>query len=113
YNENIKRNLFNFIKVLKNKKIVFSKKDFDKFDLSKLTKNDFVYCDPPYLITVGTYNDGRRGFTGWNLEQEQKLLDILYNLDKRKIKFALSNVLTHKDKKNVLLHDWIKKNNYK
>jgi len=112
YNENIKKNLINFINVLQNKKIVFSKKDFDKFDLSKLTKDDFVYCDPPYLITVGTYNDGKRGFTGWNLEQEQKLLDILDNLNKRKIKFALSNVLAHKDKTNNLLKNWVKINNY-
>jgi len=71
-----------------------------------------VYCDPPYLITVGTYNDGKRGFTGWNLEQEQKLLDILDNLNKRKIKFALSNVLAHKDKTNNLLKNWVKINNY-
>jgi len=113
YNENIKKNLLLFIKVLQSKKITFSKKNFDKFDFSKLTRNDFVYCDPPYLITVGTYNDGKRGFTGWNLKQEQKLLDILDNLDKRKIKFALSNVLTHKHKTNNLLKDWINKNNYK
>jgi len=113
YNENIKNNLLKFIKVLQNKKIVLSKKDFDKFDLSKLTRDDFVYCDPPYLITVGTYNDGKRGFTGWDFEQEQKLLSILSNLDKQKIKFALSNVLTHKDKTNIILQDWIKINNYK
>lgn len=113
YNANIKKNLINFIDVLNSKKIIFTKVDFDKFDFSALGKNDFVYCDPPYLITVGTYNDGKRGFTGWNNEQEQKLLSILDNLDKRKIRFALSNVLTHKDKKNNLLDAWVKNNGYK
>ncbi len=113
YNANIKKNLIDFINALNSKKIIFTKVDFDKFDFSVLGKDDFVYCDPPYLITIGTYNDGKRGFTGWNNEQEQKLLSILDSLDKRKIKFALSNVLTHKEKKNDLLNAWIKNNGYK
>lgn len=113
YNANIRKNLIDFIDTLNSKRIIFTKGDFDKFDFSALGKDDFVYCDPPYLITVGTYNDGKRGFTGWNSDQEQKLLSILDNLDKRKIKFALSNVLTHKDKKNDLLNAWIKNNGYK
>lgn len=113
YNANIKKNLIDFINALNSKKVIFTKVDFDKFDFSKLGKDDFVYCDPPYLITVGTYNDGKRGFTGWNNEQEQKLLSILDSLDKRKIKFALSNLLTHKDKKNDLLNIWVKENGYK
>ena len=112
YNDNIKKNLISFLDALNDKNVILSKAEFDKFDFSSLTKQDFVYCDPPYLITVGTYNDGRRGFTGWSEEQEQKLLSILDGLDKRKIKFALSNVLTHKDRKNTLLSGWIKSNNY-
>ena len=94
------------------KNIIFTKLDFDKFDFSQLGRNDFVYCDPPYLITVGTYNDGKRGFTGWSSEQEQKLLSVLDSLNDQKIKFALSNVLTHKGNRNDLLNDWIKNNNY-
>lgn len=112
YNANIKKNLIYFLNALHNKNIIFTKLDFDKFDFSQLGKNDFVYCDPPYLITVGTYNDGKRGFTGWSSEQEQKLLSILDSLNDREIKFALSNVLTHKGKENNLLNDWIKNNHY-
>lgn len=112
YNANIKKNLIDFIRALHSKNIIFTKLDFDKFDFSQLGRNDFVYCDPPYLITVGTYNDGKRGFTGWSSEQEQKLLSVLDSLNDQKIKFALSNVLTHKGNRNDLLNDWIKNNKY-
>jgi len=112
YNEIIRKNLIAFINSLQQKNITFMKKDFDKVNLSKLTDKDFVYCDPPYLITVGTYNDGKRGFNGWNLEQERKLLDLLDRLNKNNIKFALSNVLKHKNKTNHLLKNWIKSNKY-
>ncbi|MDR2943155.1 MAG: DNA adenine methylase [Treponema sp.] len=74
YNDNIKKNLIAFINRLQQKNIVFMKENFDKINFSELTAKDFVYCDPPYLITVGTYNDGRRGFNGWNIEQEKNFL---------------------------------------
>lgn len=112
YNANIKKNLIDFMKALHSKNIIFTKLDFDKFDFSQLGRNDFVYCNPPYLITVGTYNDGKRGFTGWSGEQEQKLLSVLDSLNDQKIKFALSNVLTHKDRRNDLLNNWVKNNHY-
>ena len=112
YNASIKENLIDFMNALHSKNIFFTKLDFDKFDFSQLGKNDFVYCDPPYLIAVGTYNDGKRGFTGWSGDQEQKLLSILDKLNDRKIKFALSNVLTHKGRRNDLLNNWVKNNHY-
>lgn len=112
FNEHMKKNLLNFLDGLNSKKVVFSSKNFDDFDFSKLTQNDFVYADPPYLITTGTYNDGKRGFTGWNENSEKKLLQILENLSERKISFALSNVLEHKGKENIILKNWAFENNY-
>ncbi|MBQ9254174.1 MAG: Dam family site-specific DNA-(adenine-N6)-methyltransferase [Bacteroidales bacterium] len=112
YNTRMKNNLINFLDNLHNKSVFFSCNNFDKFDFNFLSEDDFVYCDPPYLITTGTYNDGKRGFTGWNKEQEYKLLELLDFLDSKKVKFALSNVLTHKGKENTILKHWIEKNNY-
>lgn len=112
YNESIKKNLIRFLGALHSKNIEFFKQDFDKFDFSKLSSDDFVYCDPPYLITVGSYNDGKRGFTGWDDKQEEKLLATLGRLHKSHIRFALSNVLKHKGIDNCLLADWIKENNF-
>ena len=112
YNESIKSNLIRFINALQQKNIVISKQNFDIFDYSKLDANDFIYCDPPYLITTGTYNDGKRGFTGWNETLERKLLDILDALNKKGVRFALSNVTHHKGAANIILLEWAKKGRY-
>lgn len=112
FNDTMKSNLVHFIRKIQNTRTEFTCFDFDKFDLSFLTSTDFVYCDPPYLITTGTYNDGKRGFTGWNEAEEHKLLQILDNLQKRNIKFALSNVLEHKGKENEILQNWVHKNDF-
>lgn len=112
FNEHMKNNLLTFLKELNSKNSEFSAKNFDEFDFSGLSCNDFVYCDPPYLITTGTYNDGRRGFTGWSENQERKLLQILDNLNSNLVSFALSNVLEHKGKENLILKNWIEENNY-
>ena len=92
FNEHMKNNLLDFLNALNKNSVDFTSFNFDKFDFSGLSLNDFVYADPPYLITTGTYNDGKRGFTGWNEIEERKLLCILDTLDKRNICFALSNV---------------------
>lgn len=112
FNVRMKNNLIIFLKELKSKSVDFQSSNFDELDLSKLGENDFVYADPPYLITTGTYNDGKRGFTGWNEESEKKLLDLLDSLTKRNIKFALSNVIEHKGKTNDILKNWIEQNHY-
>ena len=70
---------------------------------------DFVYVDPPYLITTGSYNDGKRGFEGWGEKDDEDLLKILDELNDRGVKFALSNVLEHKGIKNDTLIEWSKK----
>lgn len=112
YNPNMRNNLIRFINALKKKNVEFTSLDFDHFDFSLLKSGDFVYADPPYLITTGTYNDGKRGFTGWSEMMEHKLLEILKELDIRNISFGLSNVLIHKGKINNTLLLWIEKNGY-
>jgi len=114
FNSTMKLNLEHFIIRLKETEIEFTNLCFENFDFSFLTESDFVYCDPPYLITTGTYNDGKRGFKGWTEKEENALLKTLDNLDKANMKFALSNVLEHKGKSNDILKNWIKNNhNYK
>lgn len=112
YNDSIEENLISFQKQLQKSVITFSSKNFDLVDLSNLQEDDFVYCDPPYLITTGSYNDGKRGFTGWTNHEEFTLLELLTSLSKRGMKFALSNVLTHKERTNVILQNWINANHY-
>ena len=99
WNENMKNNLIKFHQRIKEKDIVFLNKDFRQLKVDKLGNDDFVYCDPPYLITCATYNEK----DGWNQECEEDLLKLLDELDTKKIKFALSNVLYSKGKTNDLL----------
>lgn len=114
FNITMKGNLERFILRLKEKTIQFSSVSFEDFDFSFLSKKDFVYCDPPYLITTGSYNDGKRGFKGWTRKEEVLLYKTLDMLNNKDIKFALSNVISHKGKSNDLLKEWLMKNpNYK
>lgn len=109
YNSNIEKNLRMFCKALNEKKVEFLNEDFLSVDLSYLGENDLVYCDPPYLISTGSYNDGKRGFKDWSETEEQQLLDLLDRLNEQNVKFALSNVLYHKGLSNELLIEWSKK----
>jgi len=110
FNNTMKLNLERFIIQLKNKNVEFSNVSFEKYDFSELSENDLVYCDPPYLITTGSYNDGKRGFKGWTEKEEFDLLNILEKLNSNNINVALSNVIEHKGKKNDILINWLQKN---
>lgn len=109
YNNNIEKNLRMFCAALKEKNVQLLNQDFLSVDLSQLGENDLVYCDPPYLISTGSYNDGKRGFKDWTETEEKQLLDLLDHLNDQNVKFALSNVLYHKGMSNELLIEWSKK----
>lgn len=111
YNESIKKNLIKFCESLQSKNFIFSACDFRQFDFSCLKPNDVVYCDPPYLITTGSYNDGKRGFNDWGANEEKALLTLLDELNEKGIIFVLSNVFTHKGNNNNLLIEWSEKYN--
>lgn len=107
FNANLRKNLIAFVNKLHEKNIYFSSYDFAQVDLSTLTKDDLVYCDPPYLIACATYNEQ----DGWNETKEQELFNLLDELDERGVKFALSNVLENKGKSNDTLKEWATKYN--
>lgn len=112
FTKNMKNRLIQCIDILHEKNIIFYNKDFMDFNLKCLTENSLVYCDPPYLITTGSYNDGNRGFKNWTKKEEKDLLKLLSRLNKNNIKFALSNVTIHDGKRNEILIDWIEENDY-
>lgn len=106
YNKNVVKALNCYFDFIENNEINFTSLDFsDFFNKNIFDKNDFIYLDPPYLISASEYNKG------WDLDSEKKLLDIIDDLDKKGIKFALSNVLIHKGMRNTLLIEWAKKYN--
>ena len=99
-----------FLERLHNIDIVFDSKDFREVDYSDADENDLIYFDPPYLITTGNYNDGKRGFKGWSVSDENDLLDLCDALNSQGARFALSNVFECKGKSNDVLKKW--SNNY-
>jgi len=111
FNDSIERNLIMFCNALQKKKVILSTGDFREFDFSMLSVGDVVYCDPPYLITTGSYNDGKRGFKDWTDEEDRALLELLDKLNDKGVLFALSNVFAHKGQTNDSLIEWSKKYN--
>lgn len=111
YNSSIEKNLIEFCTALKEKNILLQNRDFLDVDLSSLGPDDLLYCDPPYLISTGSYNDGKRGFKDWTLKEEKELLDLLDQINDQGSRFALSNVLYHKGMTNHLLIEWSRKYN--
>jgi len=108
FNKNTSSALNKYFETVKKKKIKFHTKDFSIFlNEIKFKKNDFVYLDPPYLITFGEYNKF------WSEAREEELLNYLDLLSKKKVKWALSNVTDYTKKgeklENKILKNWMKK----
>ena len=81
--------------------------DFREKNIQEIiTKANFLYCDPPYLITDAVYNE----WHWWWKEEEIALLTTLTKVHKRWGLFALSNVTQKKSAKNELLINWIEVN---
>lgn len=81
---------------------------YKDINISNLDKDSVFYFDPPYFITNATYNDGKRGFVGWNADEETKLLEYITFLHENGFKFILSNVIYHNENTNYILAEWVK-----
>lgn len=100
-NQNTINALDNYFRLVKVKKPQWFNIDFEVFvNHLELESNDFMYLDPPYLITFSEYNKY------WNEETEVRLLNMLNRLDKKNVRFAISNVTHYKGKVNQLFLDW-------
>lgn len=104
FNANVVSALMNYFQEVKGKKPKWHNMDYKAFlKRVQLSDNDFVYLDPPYLITFSEYNKL------WNEQDEQELLQLLDQLHERNIRFAISNVTHYKDRQNDIFIDWAKK----
>ena len=110
-NNNIRNNVNMFVNLIHSKNTIFHSKDFKEVDLDYLTKDDLVYCDPPYLISGTVYQDGKIGFKGWKPQDDVELYNLLDNLNSNGIRFALSNMLNSKGRSNDYLIEWSKRYN--
>jgi DNA adenine methylase len=104
FNKNVVNALNDYFDFVHNKRISITSKDFKRFfSDKKYSKNDFVYLDPPYLISASEYNKL------WSQKLEADLLKTIDAIDKKGVKFALSNVTHYNGSKNDLLLEWMEK----
>lgn len=106
FNQNVFDSLTDYIKLTNKKNPHWSHTDYKEF-LSNIniTESDFIYLDPPYLITSSEYNKR------WNQNDDFELCNLLDAFDKNNIRFAMSNVIDYKGKENTELLKWAEKYN--
>jgi DNA adenine methylase/adenine-specific DNA-methyltransferase len=113
FNASIRGKLKSFKMGIHNKNITFKVSDFEVVTKMQLRQDDFVYVDPPYLITDAVYNKANAdNYDGWSENSEKRLLDVLSYLNSKNIRFALSNILQRGNQKNSILNDWISQNSF-
>ncbi len=103
FNKNNLAKITEYNKVAQHKHFTFLCADYDSRATREILDTaDFVYVDPPYLITDAVYNESG----GWDSQKEQGLVNLLSQLDTQNVKFALSNVMTKVGVANEILQQW-------
>lgn len=104
FNKNVYNALINYLDFRSNNEIVFENTDYQKF-LNKIEfkEKDYVFLDPPYLISMSEYNKL------WNDKKEIELCNFLDKLDEKGVRFGITNLIHHKGKENETFNRWSKK----
>lgn len=101
FNANTYEALSDYLTLLQNKKVNWSNLDFRDFLQGIVYQHDdLVYLDPPYLITFSEYNKL------WNTETDQALLDMLDDLNRQDVRFAISNITHYRGRTNDIFLRW-------
>jgi DNA adenine methylase len=104
FNTNVVESLNAYFDWAQHKKIAWKNVDcIDFLNGIKPSIKDFIYLDPPYLISFSEYNKL------WDEDNEKRLLTKLDELDKKDVRFAISNITHYKGKTNQIFLDWSKK----
>jgi len=106
FNDKVLEKLISFSRHIKTKNLVFESKSFEELYIPQ-GEDTLVYLDPPYLLTTGSYNDGKRGFKGWNRKEEKQLFSFMENLNENGNRIMFSYVVKHKGKVNQNLLNWL------
>jgi DNA adenine methylase Dam len=105
-NQNVINALDDYFNFVIEHELHFSSCDFRVFFKEcDFKSEDFVYLDPPYLISNSEYNKL------WSESDEKDLLELLDDLHSKGVKFAISNLIEHKGKENAIFKAWAKKYN--
>lgn len=103
WNNNVNKALHDYSNWSKNNIELTSGLDFELFLANNnYQEQDFIYCDPPYLITFSDYNKL------WDEQEELRLYKVLDRLNNQGIRWGVSNMLAHKGRINQILDEWSK-----
>ena len=103
-NQNVIEALNYYFNFCTKNEVLFHTLDFRQFlKMWSFKNSDFIYLDPPYLISDSEYNKL------WSETDEKDLLDILDELNAKGIRFAISNLIEHKGLKNAIFENWAQK----
>ncbi len=106
FNKNNANKVKDFINSLKTKNVKFICASFtDNVVADYVRKSDFIYMDPPYLITDAVYNETPT----WSYVNEHQLLDFIDQLILSNKNFILSNCISRNEKINEPLSYWFYK----
>jgi len=104
FNHNVYTALVNYLQFVSEHQIEFFNMDYISFlEKIKINSNSYVFLDPPYLISMSEYNKL------WNESKEDEMCEYLDELNKKGIKFGITNLITHKGKTNLRFLEWSKK----
>ena len=108
FSENNKEYIRNGCKFFSQNNVRIFNDTFENFDIDMMDENDFIYLDPPYLNTTATYNENN----GWTIDNEEKLYEFCEELNKRGLKFGISNIFSQRNTQNKMLIEWCNKNKW-
>lgn len=104
FNQNVVKALNDYLDFMTNHDVVFNNQDYQQLlNQTTLTKNSYIYFDPPYLISSSEYNKI------WNIDNEIRLYQLLDDLNHNGIRFGITNLINHKGHHNEIFYQWAKK----
>lgn len=111
FNDKMLEKFISFSRRIKSMDIDFFSRDYIEFIENVRYEDALYYFDPPYLLTVGSYNDGKRGFKGWTEGHQKQLFNVLGD-SLRNEKWVLSYVANHRGKDNKSFIDWVEEEKF-
>lgn len=113
FNDCVLEKMISFSRRIKELYCTFIQNDFHAV-LPVIQPGDFVYLDPPYRLTCGSYNDGKRGFGGWTRQHESALFDFMDEIDSNQVHFLFSYIIENEEGRvNDALATWLSHRPYR
>ncbi|HEL2594968.1 TPA: DNA adenine methylase [Streptococcus suis] len=111
FNDKVLEKLISFSRHIKSLNVVFLNQTFTEFE-KEIEEDSFYYMDPPYMLTLGSYNDGKRGFEGWTKKHEAEMFSFANKINTAGAYFMISYVIEHRGIKNREFIRWVESNGY-